>query len=244
MKRLLLALACLTPFVVHADDHMSMPPSVAQVFECSLNSGVSAADVVTFGSTEVRRFAGKEKLSMNSYLWEAVAVNDPYREPDVRWVNYYPTWADMYATGAAFASDGAELVSKFNSMLSCDKPVLLGVQNLMSEPVIAQQKPMIAAVCQLNEGKTPIDAMQVNKKFMGLANEMLDAKIGASMFVPAFGITGFDYVGTFYGETGDMVKLMDAVRDQSLPAKMAAAGLQAAATCINDLHTSHLMISQ
>ena len=70
------------------------------------------------------------------------------------------------------------------------------------------------------------------------ANTILGIDIGASKFVPAFGITGFDYVGTFYGNTGDMARLMDSVRDRTLPAKMAAAGLQPAADCVNDLHTT------
>jgi hypothetical protein len=244
MKKLLLGLACLIPLSANADDHMPPAPGVAQIFECTLNSGVGVGDVVAFGSTAVNQFVDQQKLQISSYLWEAVAVNEPYREPDVRWVNYYPSWQAMYAGGAAFASNGTDLVGQFNSMLDCDKPVLLASQNLMSDLVMAQQKPMIAAVCQLNEGKTPMDAMQVTKQMADLANTTLGTDIGASMFLPAFGITGFDYVGTFYGNTGDMAKLMDSVRDRTLPARMAAAGLQPAAECVNDLHTSHLMIPQ
>ena len=30
-------------------------------------------------------------------------VNEPYNEADVRWINYFPTWTDYYATGATFA---------------------------------------------------------------------------------------------------------------------------------------------
>jgi hypothetical protein len=244
MKNLMLTMMCLLPLGAYSDDHAPAAPGVAQIFECSLNSGVTTADVVEFGSSDVRKFATAEKLRINSYLWEAVAVNDPYRDPDVRWVNYYPTWKDMYASNAAFNSDGAQLVAKFYGMLECNKPVLMASQNLMSDLVVAQEKPMIAAVCQLNEGKTAMDAMQVNKKMMDLANDTLSTNIGASMFFPAFGISGFDYVGTFYGETNDMATLMDSVRDQSLPAKMMEAGLQTAAECVNDLHTSHLMINQ
>lgn len=223
---------------------MPPAPGVAQIFECTLNSGIGVSDIVKFGSTSVNQFVGQQKLQISSYLWEAVAVNEPYREPDVRWVNYYPTWQAMYASGAAFASNGTDLVGQFKSMLDCDKPVLLASQNLMSDLVMAKQKPMIAAVCQLIEGKTPKDAMQVPKEMADLANTTLGTDIGASMFLPAFGITGFDYVGTFYGNTGDMARLMDSVTDRTLPAKMAAAGLQPAAECVNDLHTSHQMIPQ
>ena len=87
----LLISTCVTSF---ADDHMGNLPGVAQVFECTLNENISPADVVTFGSEKVAEFADGQNLSMNSYLWEAVAVNDPYSDPDVRWVNYYLSWGD------------------------------------------------------------------------------------------------------------------------------------------------------
>ena len=237
----LLISACITSF---ADDHMENLPGVAQVFECTLNENISPGDVVTFGSEKVAKFADEQNLSMNSYLWEAVAVNDPYSDPDVRWVNYYPSWGEIYKTQAAFDSEGAALVDEFYSMLTCEKPVLLASQNLMSDLVIAEQKPMIAAVCQLHEDKTTLDGMKFNKQSVDIANETLGTKIGASVFIPAFGISGFDYVGTFYGETSDMAKLMDSVRDRTLPAKFAAAGMEPVADCVNDLHTSHLMINR
>ena len=87
----LLISACVTSF---ADNHMENLPGVAQVFECTLNENISPADVVTFGSEKVAKFADGQNLSMNSYLWEAVAINDPYSDPDVRWVSYYPSWGD------------------------------------------------------------------------------------------------------------------------------------------------------
>ena len=79
---------------------------------------------------------------------------------------------------------------------------------------------MIAAVCQLHEDKTTLDGMKFNKQSVDIANETLGTKIGASVFIPVFGISGFDYVGTFYGVTSDMAKLMDSVRDRTLPAKV------------------------
>ena len=227
-----------------ADHHAQNPPIVAQVFECTLNKDAAVNDVVAFGKEKVASFVKENDLEMNSYLWEAVAINDPYDEPDVRWVNYYPSWANMYAAQAAFASDGAELVEEFYSMLDCEKPALLASRNLMSDLVIADQKPMVAAVCQLNDGKTPMDAMKFNKQMVDVANDALGTEIGASVFSPAFGVSGVDYVGTFYGKTADMAKLMDSVRDQSLLPKFAAAGLQPVADCVNDLHMSHLMVTQ
>ena len=73
-----------------ADHHAQNPPVVAQVFECTLNKDAAINDVVTFGKKKVASFVEENDLEMNSYLWEAVAINDPYDEPDVRWVNYYP----------------------------------------------------------------------------------------------------------------------------------------------------------
>ena len=72
-----------------ADHHAQNPPAVAQVFECTLNKDAAVNDVVTFGKEKVASFVKENDLEMNSYLWEAVAINDPYDEPDVRWVNYY-----------------------------------------------------------------------------------------------------------------------------------------------------------
>ena len=144
MKKLMLALACFMPLTVSADDHAPMPPAIAVVYECTLNEGVAAADLVAFGRSDVKTFVANNDLTINSYLWEAIAVNDPYREADVRWVNYFPTWDDYWVNSAAFGSKGAPLVGKFNSMVTCEKEVILGAQNLMSDPVVADQKPFVA----------------------------------------------------------------------------------------------------
>ena len=66
---------------VLADHHAQNPP-VVQVFECTLNKDAAINDVVTFGK-KVASFVEENDLEMNSYLLEAVAINDPYDEPDV-----------------------------------------------------------------------------------------------------------------------------------------------------------------
>ena len=48
MKKLMLALACFMPLTVSADDHAPMPPAIAVVYECTLNEGVAAADLVAW----------------------------------------------------------------------------------------------------------------------------------------------------------------------------------------------------
>ena len=244
MNKLLFILACLLPISVVADDHVPVEPVISALYECTLNDGVSVADVVAFGSGAVKKFATKNELVMNSYLWEAIAVNQPYDEADVRWVNYFPTWTDYYATNATFADKGSNVVRKFNELLSCEKPVIMAVQNLMSDLVVAQQKPLVGSVCNLNDGKTMQDAMMASSQLISLMNKSIDANVGGSVLTPAFGISGFDYVATFYGELEDMTTLMDSVRDGSLPTALGKAGFQPAATCVNDLHMSHLLVQQ
>ena len=239
MKRLLIALACLIPLNAVADNPA---PVIAEIYECTLNKGVSAADLVAFGSDEVGRFTRKNDVQMHAYLWEAVAVNEPYQDADVRWVNYYPTWNDYYASNDAFNSKGSKLVEKFYSMVTCNKPVILGSQVLTSELVVAQQKPMVASVCNLNDDKTVADGAAFVSQLIGLANSQQDSNIGASVMTPVFGISGFDYVSTIYGTTDDMAGMMDSVRDRTMPASMRSAGMAPVADCVNDLHVSHLMI--
>lgn len=74
---------------------MPSAPVIAQLYECSLNDGVSPDQVIALGQGDHAEFAADNDLTMNTYLWEAVAINAPYNEPDLRWVNYFPTWQDQ-----------------------------------------------------------------------------------------------------------------------------------------------------
>ena len=58
-----------------AAHHEEPPPMVAEVYECSLNDGVTAGDVVALGSGDFASFVGKYDLDMTTFLWEAVAVS-------------------------------------------------------------------------------------------------------------------------------------------------------------------------
>ena len=60
-----------------ADDHMPSAPVIAELYECSLNDGVSPDQVVALGQGNFAKFAADNGLTMNTYLWEAVAVNAP-----------------------------------------------------------------------------------------------------------------------------------------------------------------------
>ena len=245
MKKIILML-CALGFSTQslANHHAPVSAIVSVVYDCKLNDNVTAADVVAFGKNTVNKFATKNKLKMNSYLWEAVAINPPYEEADVRWVNYFPTWVDYYASNEAFGAKGQKIVGEFYEMVTCEKPGIFGVRGTAGPIPTIQEKPLIASVCQLNDGKTMQDAMEYMPKMTKLMNETASTKIASSVFVPAFGISGLDYVSMFTGSTSDMATLMDSVRSDTMPKAMAKAGMQPVATCANDLHQSHLMIQQ
>ena len=109
-----------------AAHHEEPEPMVAEVFECSLNTGVTADDVAAMGSSDFADFVAQHDISMTSFLWEAVAVSPQYSDADVRWVNYFPTWADYFAGDAAWRAHGGEVAAKINEMMSCGRPDLAG----------------------------------------------------------------------------------------------------------------------
>ena len=245
MIRLLLILLGLVGFsgYVASDDHQ--PSSVVvEVYECTLNDGASAEDLADFGGTDFKKFVNKNKLLLNSYLWDAVAVSPPFDEPDVRWINYFPSWGDYYSMRRTFNEKGSSLFAKFSELASCAKPRFAAGRNIGKAFPIADEKPLIVSVCNLNEGKTMQDAMSSAPKAAGTLNEVLDTNIGSSMWTNFIGVTGLDYLLVFSGETGDMVKMMDGVKDGSLLMKMAQAGVQPPSTCEVNLHHSHLMVNQ
>ena len=91
-----------------AAHHEEPEPMVAEVYECTLNDGVTADDVAAMGSSDFADFVAEHDISMTSFLWEAVAVSPQYGDADVRWVNYFPTWADYFAGDAAWRAHGEE----------------------------------------------------------------------------------------------------------------------------------------
>lgn len=58
-----------------AAHHEEPEPMVAEVYECSLNNGVTADDVAALGAGEFADFVAEYDISMTSFLWEAVAVS-------------------------------------------------------------------------------------------------------------------------------------------------------------------------
>ena len=51
--------------------------------------------VVAIGQGDFAAFAADNELNMNTYLREAVAINAPYDEADLRWLTYFPTCKDQ-----------------------------------------------------------------------------------------------------------------------------------------------------
>jgi len=224
--------------------HHEEAPMIAEVYDCTLNEGVMVSDLIDFARSDFKAFADENKFAMNTFIWEAVAVSPPYDEPDLRWVNYFPTWGDYFASEAAWRATAQDVAAGIFERVSCSKARTLAVHNAGAQPTVSQEKPLIAMVCNLNEGKTIADALAYRKGVNKMTNGMIDGSVGSAIFTPALGITGFDYVAMVTGATDDMVRVMDNVRSGKARKAMQEAGLENPAQCIADLHRSHLVISR
>ena len=142
-----------------AAHHEEPAPEVAEVYECLLNDGVTAGDIVALGAGDFASFAGKHELNMTTFLWEAVAVSPPYDEPDVRWVNYFPTWGDYFAAGAAWREHGEKIDVKINKLMTCGRPTMASFHQTGEPAPDAPVKPLYICVCELKPGNTLASAM-------------------------------------------------------------------------------------
>ena len=52
----------------NADDHMSSEPVIAEIYECTLDDGVSPNQVVALGQGDFAAFVADNELNMNTYL--------------------------------------------------------------------------------------------------------------------------------------------------------------------------------
>jgi hypothetical protein len=238
--KIIVLLSLLMPMGAFADDHLPSSTVVA-VWECSFKEGATAGDVASWGSSDYKKWANKNKLNVGSYLWEAVAVNKPFDEADVRWVDYYPSWNDYYAMRAAWSESGA-LAEEYDSMVTCGKVrFAAGISTGGSAPR-AKEKPLIASLCRLNEGKTIQDAMTFLPKATSLIEETTNASITTFLWSNFIGVSGLDYIALFTGQTAEMAKFMDGVKDGAVMNAFASNALTPPATCDTNLHQSHEMI--
>lgn len=224
--------------------HHEETPMIAEFYECSLNEGVMVSDLVDFARSDFKAFAEANSLTMNTFIWEAVAVSPPYDEPDVRWVNYFPTWGDYFAGDQAWRAKAQAVAQGLFERVSCSKARTFAVHNAGAQPAVAQEKPLIAMVCNLDEGKTIQDALAYRKAVNKVSNGMIQGSVGSAILTPALGATGFDYVAMVTGATDDMAGVMDNVRSGKARKALQEEGLENPAECITDLHRSHLIISR
>ena len=227
-----------------AAHHEEPEPMVAEVYDCSLNDGVSAGDVVALGSGDFAGFVGKHDLNMTTFLWEAVAVGPPYDEPDVRWVNYFPTWGDYFAADAAWREHGKKIDVKINKLMTCGRPTMSGFHQAGEDAPDAPVKPLYIRVCKLKPDNTIANALAYRKAVNSTQNEQIGSTVGSYIFTPGFGNPGFDYGAMVTGTPDDMAKLMDHSRDGSTSELLTAAGYTEPGSCTVDLHRSHMMVSQ
>jgi len=227
-----------------AAHHEEPAPEVAEVYECLLNDGVTAGDIVALGAGDFASFVGKHELIMTTFLWEAVAVSPPYDEPDVRWVNYFPTWGDYFAAGAAWREHGQKIDVKINKLMTCGRPTMASFHQTGEPAPDAPVKPLYIRVCQLKPGNTVANAMAYRKAVNSTQNEQIGSTVGSYMFTPGFGNPGFDYGAMVAGTPEDMAKVLDHSRDGSTGKLLTEAGYTEPGNCTVDLHRSHMMVSQ
>ena len=244
MFKRLLVVGVLSLSVSAIAAHHEETPMISEFYECSLNDGVAVSQVLDFARSDFKAFADKNDFAMNSFIWEAVAVSPPYDEPDLRWVNYFPTWGDYFASEDAWRATAQDVATNLFELVSCSKARTLAVHNAGAQPPAAQEKPLIAMVCNLDEGKSIGDALAYRKAVNKMANDMIDGSVGSTVFTPALGIAGFDYVAIVTGTTEDMANVMDNVRSGKALKAMRAAGVENPAQCVTDLHRSHLVVSR
>ena len=227
-----------------AAHHEEPEPMVAEVYECTLNDGVTADDVAAMGSSDFADLVAKHDLNMTTFLWEAIAVSPPYGDADVRWVNYFPTWGDYFAADAAWREHGGKVGAKINKLMTCGRPDLAGFMQAGEPAPDAPVKPLYIRVCELKPGNTVANAMAYRKAVNSTQNEQIGSTVGSYMFTPGFGNPGFDYGAMVTGAPEDMAKVLDHSRDGSTGKLLTEAGYTEPGNCTVDLHRSHMMVSQ
>jgi hypothetical protein len=243
MLRLLMTTLLSLPLVTYADHHAMPENVVVEIYECMLNEGSGLQDVIAYARSDFNAWAEAEDINARTFIWEPVAITPPYHEAELRWINYFPTWADYHKANKAWTKpENAKNPKAIAAMTTCEKPVFATSKPVTAMPSGAPQKPLIVGVCQLNEGATMNDAttylsdarMQAMNKALGLNNGMM-------LWAPGFGLNPeFDFLQIIAGTDTDMMGLFDAVRTGAArKAQMAFNDQPAPMSCHWDLSTSH-----
>ena len=162
----------------------------------------------------------------------------------MRWVNYFATWADYFASDAAWREHGSEVAAKINELVSSGRPDLAGFMQAGETAPDAPVKPLYVRVCQLKPGNTMANTMAYRKAVNSTQNKQIDSIVGSYIFTPGFGNPAFDYGAMATGKPEDIAKLMDHSRDGSTGKLLTAAGYTEPGNCTVDLHRSLMMVSQ
>jgi hypothetical protein len=239
----LMAFFSLTSFA----DHHAMPENgVVEIYECNLNDSASIEGVVNYGRNSFRKFVDKQKLSINSFVWEPIAIAPPYQDAQLRWINYFPTWADYSKAAAAWNdSKNADNRTALAAMTTCNKPVFATSMPIAQMPQ-DKKKPLIVGVCNLNEGATSADALNyVTPGRHQNINKVMGIKNGGMMWVPGFGLNpDFDFLQVIAGSQSDMMALFDGVRTGKVQEAQAAYSDQSPPmSCHWDLSNSYSLLN-
>jgi len=244
MKKFFTGAACLLlSGSVVAAHHEEAMPQVAEIYDCNLNEGVTADQLAALGAGDFAALVEKHDLNMTSFLWEAVSVNQPYDQVDVRWVNYFPSWVDYGDADVAWRAHGGKVAAKINKLATCAKPTTWSVQQAGEEAPSAPVKPLYIRVCNLKEGNTMKNAMAYRKAVNAAQNAEIEGAVGSYVFMPGFGFSGFDYAAMVTGTPDDMMQVLDNNRTGSTVSALQDAGLSEPATCVVDLHRSIMMVN-
>ncbi|MGB1188624.1 MAG: hypothetical protein ACPG4A_00190 [Pseudomonadales bacterium] len=243
LKKILVFILLFAPLTLAADHHALESRAVVEIYECMLNEGSSVQDVVALARTDFKAWVTENDIRVNTFIWEPVAVTPPYHEAEVRWINYFQTWADYGAASEAWTkpSNGKQ-AAKINAMTTCAKPVFTTSTPVAQMPTDTPKKPLIVGVCNLNDGATFAEAAKyLSSSRVDAVNAAIGAQTGMMLWTPGFGINpDFDFLQVVSGTHDDMMALFDGVRTGTVQkAQTAFNATPSPASCHWDLSTSY-----
>ena len=157
-------------------------------------------------------------------------------------MNYFPSWQDQSKADRFWRQKADKLQAEIFELITCKKPFFFAI-TISAQPAQAQEKPLIARVCTLNDGKSLRDAMAYRGGVAATANKLADTSVSSAILLTGIDLsTRWDCVAMVTGTPGDMATMMDTVRTGALTAALDKAGLESPSTCATDLHRTHRMV--
>lgn len=243
MIRLFVTALLSLPLMAYADHHLMTKNMVVEIYECTMNEGSTLQDVVAYARSDFNAWAKTEDINGNTFIWEPIAVTPPYHEAELRWINYFPTWADYHKANKAWTKpENAKNPAAIAAMTTCKKPVFSTAMPIAQMPSDAMQKTLIVGICQINDGANMRDVMTYSTNDrMQSVNKALGVNNGMAIWVPGFGLNpDFDFLQVIAGNDADMMGLFDAVRTGAArEAQLAFNNQPPPMSCHWDLSKSH-----